>query len=64
MALPLHIAKAQKETDFSNVSAVVSLEQKLKGIKEISKQLAKSNQQAVVDAETGGLIEPCTFVGE
>ena len=58
MALPLHIIKAQKETDFSNVSAVVSLEQKLKGIKEISKQLAKSNQQAVVDAETGELIEP------
>lgn len=52
------------KADFTNVSYVNDLQNKLKAAKEISKQLAKSGQKEVADTATGEIIEACTFVHE
>lgn len=50
------------KADFSNVSYVNDLQNKLKSAKEVSKSLAKSGQKEVADTATGEIIEACTFV--
>lgn len=43
---------------FDNNPAVAFLENKVKAVKELAKVLAKNGQGAVVDADTGEIIEP------
>ncbi len=62
--LEVSYRNGSNKADFSEVSYVTDLQNKLKAVKEISKQLSKSGQSEMADTATGEIITACKFVPE